>query len=417
MTSKTDYDVAFSFAGEDRMYVAEVANHVRQMGLNVFFDAFEKERLWGKDLYQHFADIYQKKARFCVVFISQHYARKHWTKHELRCIQAKQFTTNADYLLPARFDDTEIPGIPETLGYTSLSDISPKEFAALIHSKIEGSRADLRSHDNADIANAIGGKDDGARFVEQDLPKALRKAVDIGVSPSVVFFDIDDLTVINKVYGDLVGDSVLRAIFELGVKTTIAKPKYFGRCGDDTFYAILFSSGMADAYCKAITARIRSYKWNMIEKQLRVSCTFGYADFSSGMYVYQWLHKALAAMVNGKESCRSRIYCGNNLEAPSFVNDEQLFIASKARSLLTAEQKAELEELTGIYQGKLSRSTLKKLGEMPAHLRYDFLTEKVKQDKFEEEECAQKLREEEKQIALQRIANIPSFFSIRSWCS
>jgi hypothetical protein len=47
------YDVALSFAGEDRDYVRAVAESLRKREKRVFFDEFEKARLWGKDLYQH----------------------------------------------------------------------------------------------------------------------------------------------------------------------------------------------------------------------------------------------------------------------------------------------------------------------------------------------------------------------------
>src|SRR5690349_11363451 len=72
-TSRTSesrrYDVCFSFAGEDRPYVSAVAAGAAAQGLNVFYDAYETVDLWGKDLYQHLTDVYQKRAAFCVIFI------------------------------------------------------------------------------------------------------------------------------------------------------------------------------------------------------------------------------------------------------------------------------------------------------------------------------------------------------------
>jgi hypothetical protein len=53
------------------------------------YDAYEKAALWGKDLYQHLSDIYQKKARFCIIFASGDYAKKTWTTHELKSAQAR----------------------------------------------------------------------------------------------------------------------------------------------------------------------------------------------------------------------------------------------------------------------------------------------------------------------------------------
>ena len=44
------YDVALSFAGEDRKYVEEVASFLKKNKIAVFYDYFEEENLWGKNL-------------------------------------------------------------------------------------------------------------------------------------------------------------------------------------------------------------------------------------------------------------------------------------------------------------------------------------------------------------------------------
>ena len=48
------YDVALSFAGEDRFYVDQVATILKEQGVSVFYDEFEEVDLWGKDLALHF---------------------------------------------------------------------------------------------------------------------------------------------------------------------------------------------------------------------------------------------------------------------------------------------------------------------------------------------------------------------------
>jgi hypothetical protein len=63
--------------------------------------------------------IYQKKAKYCVMLISKYYALKRWTNLECRAAQARAFEENSPYILPIRFDDTEIPGVLPTMGYMS----------------------------------------------------------------------------------------------------------------------------------------------------------------------------------------------------------------------------------------------------------------------------------------------------------
>jgi hypothetical protein len=88
---KPTYHVAFSFAGEDRDYVEKVAAQLTSDGVNVFYDKYEEVGLWGKDLYAHLKDVYEKRALFTVMFISNHYSDKLWTNHERRAAQARAF--------------------------------------------------------------------------------------------------------------------------------------------------------------------------------------------------------------------------------------------------------------------------------------------------------------------------------------
>ena len=135
-SSRFNYDVCLSFAGEQRNYVREVAGLLANRGIRVFYDEREKVQLWGKDLYAHLDDIYQNLARHCVLFASADYAKKVWTNHERRSAQARAIQEQADYLLPARFDDTPIPGLPHTVGYVDLQGVTPTELADLIEQKL-----------------------------------------------------------------------------------------------------------------------------------------------------------------------------------------------------------------------------------------------------------------------------------------
>jgi hypothetical protein len=131
-----EYDVVLSFAGEDRNYVEKVASFLRKSGIKVFYDIYEEADLWGKDLYQHLDDVYQNKGKYAVLFISGFYAKKLWANHELRSAQARAFCNNEEYILPAKFDDTEIPGIRETVGYIDLRSRKPTQLAKLIIEKL-----------------------------------------------------------------------------------------------------------------------------------------------------------------------------------------------------------------------------------------------------------------------------------------
>ncbi|SEM07887.1 hypothetical protein SAMN04487910_4078 [Aquimarina amphilecti] len=132
-----EYDVALSFAGENRAYVERVANSLKTKGVKVFYDLFEEANLWGKNLYEYLSEIYQNKARYTVLFVSSFYNKKLWTNHERVSMQARAFQESREYILPARFDDTEIPGILKTIGYINLENRTPEELAVLIENKLK----------------------------------------------------------------------------------------------------------------------------------------------------------------------------------------------------------------------------------------------------------------------------------------
>ena len=131
-----EYDVCLSFAGEQREYVEQVADKLKSRGVRVFFDDDAKAELWGKDLYSHLDEIYQHLCRYCILFASKEYADKVWTNHERRSAQARALKEKQEYILPARFDDTPIPGLPDTIHYIDLKQTSLSDLADLALQKL-----------------------------------------------------------------------------------------------------------------------------------------------------------------------------------------------------------------------------------------------------------------------------------------
>ena len=140
------YDIALSFAGEQRSHVGQVAEQLRRQGIRVFYDDFEQAGLWGKDLYEHFHWVYQRAARYCVLFISADYAHKAWPTHERRSAYERALHDSDTYVLPARFDDTELPGLRTTTGYVDLRTTTPRELGTLIIERLDSGADVLHFH-------------------------------------------------------------------------------------------------------------------------------------------------------------------------------------------------------------------------------------------------------------------------------
>lgn len=136
------YDVALSFAGEDRKYVEEVALFLKKKNIAVFYDYFEEEALWGKNLISYLEEIYTNKSKYCVVFISQYYVQKEWTCYESAAAMVRLLNSNMkqkEYLLPVKFDETKVSGVLSTIGFIDGKKKTPDELGNLIIKKLHTS--------------------------------------------------------------------------------------------------------------------------------------------------------------------------------------------------------------------------------------------------------------------------------------
>jgi TIR domain len=131
------FDVAISYAGPEKPHAEKLASLLRCSGFKVFYDGFYPEQLWGKDLAAFFDRIYRKASRFCVMFVSRDYADRIWTSHERRAAQARAIGEKGnEYILPIRIDDTDLEGLPPTIGYLSLGEHPIERIAELLIKKL-----------------------------------------------------------------------------------------------------------------------------------------------------------------------------------------------------------------------------------------------------------------------------------------
>lgn len=121
--TRFEYDVALSFAGEDRVIAEQIATLLMNRGVRVFYDGHEQANLLGKDLHTSLTDIYTNRSRYCVLLSSAHYAAKMWTSLERRSAQERALRERGnEFILPVRVDNTKIPGISDLIGYVNASE-------------------------------------------------------------------------------------------------------------------------------------------------------------------------------------------------------------------------------------------------------------------------------------------------------
>jgi TIR domain len=134
------YEIVISYASENIDYVNDVARRLKEAGIRVYFAPFQEPELWGKSLEKQLDAIYRSLGRHCLMFVSKDYARKVWPTYECKVAmeRAMQQATQErdDYILACRFDETEIPGMPEDIVYQDLKVKSPQQIADLLISKL-----------------------------------------------------------------------------------------------------------------------------------------------------------------------------------------------------------------------------------------------------------------------------------------
>ncbi len=118
------YEVALSFAGEDRPFAEAIAEGLREAKVKVFYDDFYAEVLWGQDLSVRLREVYHERSKYCIMIISAHYVEKMWPSFERqqaieRLIRQKEKA----YVLPVRLDafTGEVPGLSGSIGYLSVN--------------------------------------------------------------------------------------------------------------------------------------------------------------------------------------------------------------------------------------------------------------------------------------------------------
>jgi hypothetical protein len=123
MTMAYEFDVALSFAGEDRAFAEEIAKALRAAGVHVFYDDFYAADLWGEDLGVRLRDIYRGGSRHCIMILSQAYVEKMWTSWERQqAIERLIEEKGKAYILPVRLDGFSgaVSGLPGAISYLSV---------------------------------------------------------------------------------------------------------------------------------------------------------------------------------------------------------------------------------------------------------------------------------------------------------
>jgi hypothetical protein len=105
------YDIALSFAGEDRDYAKLLNDALTEREVSVFYDHAEQHRILATNVEDYLAPIYRTEAAYVVPLLGPKYPKKIWTKFESDNFKSR-FGENA--VIPIRFRNVEEGYFSET---------------------------------------------------------------------------------------------------------------------------------------------------------------------------------------------------------------------------------------------------------------------------------------------------------------
>ena len=130
------WDVALSFAGAQRDYVGQVAEALKARGLRCFYDADEQVELWGKYLAEELPAIYARAVGGGCDVRVRRVRRAGLDPAGAPGRVGPGGAGAGEYVLPARFDDTNFPGCCWTWSRSTCATRTPQQFAAMIADKL-----------------------------------------------------------------------------------------------------------------------------------------------------------------------------------------------------------------------------------------------------------------------------------------
>lgn len=104
-----EFEVAISFAGENRELAQFIAESLATLDVTVFFDEMFEANFLGKAWAQQFQEIFAKKSRFVVALLDENHLKKIWPTFEREHFAPR---IADESVIPVFLDDSKFPGVP-----------------------------------------------------------------------------------------------------------------------------------------------------------------------------------------------------------------------------------------------------------------------------------------------------------------
>src|SRR5882762_2540160 len=151
------FRIAFSFAGEKRAFVAEVAailaGHFGEH--QILYDNYHEAEFARRDLGIYLPELYHKGSDLVVVVVCPRYDEKEWTGLEWTAIHDLLKKRQDNEVMLCRFEHAEIAGLYSTSGFVELDHKTPDQAATLILERLALNEGKPKNHYTASATKPI----------------------------------------------------------------------------------------------------------------------------------------------------------------------------------------------------------------------------------------------------------------------
>ena len=142
------FRIAFSFAGEKRDFVKEVAR-LLAVGFGedkILYDKFHEAEFARRDLGVYLPELYHKESDLVIVVACADYEKKEWCGLEWTAVHALLKNRKDDEVMLTHFDRATIKGLYDTAGWIELDHKTPEQFATLILERLAINEGSPKNH-------------------------------------------------------------------------------------------------------------------------------------------------------------------------------------------------------------------------------------------------------------------------------
>lgn len=149
------------------------------------------------------------------------------------------------------------------------------------------------------------------RYLFNEGAETIAQAHKAGAKPAVVMFDLDHFKSFNDQYGYAIGDKVLKTIASVTMDLADADDKLVVRLGGEEFGVFIADGGLeaASALAEQIRTKIANTPLQANGKSIRLSASFGVAQFAPGEKIDSVLNVADVYLHEAKDKGRNCVVC------------------------------------------------------------------------------------------------------------